>query len=76
MHVSPSTDSQTVQDRHVLTRQDKKQTVSSAWGTQHCQWFARVHCVKLQVISSEVFLCKRTVFIIFSSCQGSVYIIL
>jgi len=47
--------------RQVLTHQDMKQTVSSALGTLHCQWFAIVHCIKLQelcVIFSEVFCLK------------------
>ena len=37
--------------RHVLVRLDMKLTVSTAWGTLHCQWCAGLRCDKLQMLS-------------------------
>jgi len=56
-HVRPVTDSQAVQAQ-TCTKRDRKQTVSSAWGTLHCLRCAGLRCDKLQVLCvlcTEVF---------------------
>jgi len=47
-HVSPITDSQTVQAQTVQTGWDMKPPVSSAWGTLHCWWCVGLRHDRLQ----------------------------
>jgi hypothetical protein len=61
--------------RHHVTRWDMQLSVGCAWGTLQRLWCAGLPGDQLQLLCVIYWsvLCKRIVFDIFSSCQGSVY---